>query len=113
MELACRDKNIEYMLSVIEEKKKHLNEKYMDMQRINEENELLDDVLKEYRDYYDTVQSEKQNQYNQLEMLSQYLDTIAEEEKTDKDVLQMLKEDQKMILREMSDIKKKIDNIYT
>lgn len=113
MELACRDKNIEYMLSVIEEKKKHLNEKYMDMQRINEENELLDDVLKEYRDYYDTVQSEKQNQYNQLEMLSQYLDTIAEDEKTDKDVLQMLKEDQKMILREMSDIKKKIDNIYT
>lgn len=113
MELACRDKNIEYMLSVIEEKKKHLNEKYRDMQRINEENELLDDVLKEYRDYYDTVQSEKQNQYNQLEMLSQYLDTIAEDEKTDKDVLQMLKEDQKMILREMSDIKKKIDNIYT
>ena len=46
-------------------------------------------------------------------MLSQYLDTIAEDEKTDKDVLQMLKEDQKMILREMSDIKKKIDNIYT
>lgn len=113
MELACRDKNIEYMLSVIEEKKKHLNEKYMDMQRINEENELLDDVLKEYRDYYDTVQSEKQNQYNQLEMLSQYLDTIAEDEKTNNDVLQMLKEDQKMILREMSDIKKKIDNIYT
>tara|TARA_B100000575_G_C22841145_1_gene492957 strand:- start:171 stop:512 length:342 start_codon:yes stop_codon:yes gene_type:complete len=113
MELACRDKNIDYMLSVIEEKKKHLNEKYRDMQRINEENELLDDVLKEYRDYYDTVQSEKQNQYNQLEMLSQYLDTIAEDEKTDKDVLQMLKEDQKMILREMSDIKKKIDNIYT
>ena len=113
MELACRDKNIEYMLSVMEEKKKHLNEKYRDMQRINEENELLDDVLKEYRDYYDTVQSEKQNQYNQLEMLSQYLDTIAEDEKTDKDVLQMLKEDQKMILREMSDIKKKIDNIYT
>ena len=85
----------------------------MDMQRINEENELLDDVLKEYRDYYDTVQSEKQNQYNQLEMLSQYLDTIAEDEKTNNDVLQMLKEDQKMILREMSDIKKKIDNIYT
>ena len=113
MELVCRDKNIDYMLSVIEEKKKHLNEKYRDMQRINEENELLDDVLKEYRDYYDTVQSEKQNQYNQLEMLSQYLDTIAEDEKTDKDVLQMLKEDQKMILREMSDIKKKIDNIYT
>ena len=113
MELACRDKNIEYMLSVIEEKKKHLNEKYRDMQRINEENELLDDVLKEYRDYYDTVQSEKQNQYNQLEMLSQYLDTIAEDEKTNNDVLQMLKEDQKMILREMSDIKKKIDNIYT
>ena len=111
--MACRDKNIDYMLSVIEEKKKHLNEKYRDMQRINEENELLDDVLKEYRDYYDTVQSEKQNQYNQLEMLSQYLDTIAEDEKTDKDVLQMLKEDQKMILREMSDIKKKIDNIYT
>ena len=113
MELACRDKNIDYMLSVIEEKKKHLNEKYRDMQRINEENELLDDVLKEYRDYYDTVQSEKQNQYNQLEMLSQYLDTIAEDEKTNNDVLQMLKEDQKMILREMSDIKKKIDNIYT
>ena len=35
MELACRDKNIDYMLSVIEEKKKHLNEKYRDMQRIN------------------------------------------------------------------------------
>ncbi len=113
MELACRDKNIEYMLSVIEEKKKHLNEKYRDMQRINQENELLEDVLEEYRDYYDTVQSKKQNQYNQLEMLSQYLDTIAEDEKTDKDVLQMLKEDQKMILREMRDIKKKIDNIYT
>ena len=113
MKLACRDKNIEHMLSVIEEKKNHLNEKYRDIQTVNAENELLENVLEEYRDYYNTAQSEKKNQYNELEKISQYLDTIAEDEKTDKDVLQMLKEDQKMILREMSDIKKKIDNIYT
>jgi hypothetical protein len=111
MQIACHDKNIEKMLTIISEKKKDLHEKYSQIQTSKEENIILNDILEDYKEYYDKMKNDKIMQYNGLDQLTQYLDEIALNEEIDQDMLTKLKDDQKKILQEMVIIKNKIENL--
>jgi hypothetical protein len=111
MQIACNDKNIENMLTIIAEKKKDLHEKYDQIQKSKEENIILSDILEDYKEYYDKMKDDKIRQYNVLDQLTQYLDEIALNEEMDQDMLRKLNNDQKKILEEMINIKKNIEHL--
>jgi len=111
MDLACRDKAIKDMQDIIEDKRKMLNDKYQELQIVKNENPFLETIIGDYDNYYNSKNTQKQEQYKMLNTLTDYLDNLALAEDTSDGVLNQIKQDQQHILQEMEKVKATLNKL--
>lgn len=111
MDLAKRDITIREMQREVADKKRELLSKFKELERATSENEFLEGVVDDYATYYDYVREQKSEEYEALRIISEYLDRLSLDVDVTDQLLRQTKEDQKEILREMSKIKREMDQL--
>ena len=113
MELAKRDLIINNINSEIAYKKKDLFNKVNELQVVAKENKFLEEVIKDYKRYYNYINEEKLQQYRALEMIYNYIDRISEDTDITDEILEQTKYDQQELLKEMNNIKQELDMLIS
>ena len=103
------DMRIRSIRDELKRKQLELVNKYRELRGKVKENELLVEVADDYKKYHDYITSCKQRQYNALASLTTYLDKVNRELGNTDSVLKSTTEDQRMILRELGNIKLDLD----
>ena len=111
MDLAKRDITIREMQREVADKKRELLSKFKELEKATSENEFLEGVVDDYATYYDYVRQQKSEEYEALRIISEYLDRLSLDVDVTDQLLRQTKEDQKEILREMSKIKREMDQL--
>ena len=79
MDLANRDKIIELLQSEINKTQDSVMGYLEETKKVQNENEFLESVTKDYKRYHKYIVDEKERERKQLEMLMGYLDKILQE----------------------------------
>jgi len=111
MNLALRDNSIKNISCIINERKKMLVEKYKQLKKAKEENIYIEDIVDDYKQYYNYIIEEKTKQYEAMEILKKYLDNISIDIDVTEQQLNENKEDKKRLMREMKKIKNDLDEL--
>ena len=95
----------------IAKRKSFLLEKRKNLNNIIKDNEFLKDVKNDYDKYYNSILSDRHNQYLALQKINEHIQNIITEGKlTDEDIIQAKKE-QTNILNELNVIKNNLDDL--
>ena len=86
-------------------------EKTKEIKKKEKVNHFLQDVVNDYKKYYDYIIQERQQQYNSMKTLQVYLDDLMKTEKLANYELKQAKRDQKDLLKEMDKIKEELDKL--
>uniref|UniRef100_A0A6C0I6G9 Uncharacterized protein n=1 Tax=viral metagenome TaxID=1070528 RepID=A0A6C0I6G9_9ZZZZ len=106
-----RDKRINHLETEIKKRKEFLLLKQKELEQNVNNNKYLEGVTKNYKNYYDTVVKEKQQQYDAMMLLKEYLDdTIVKDKMTDNQIRDA-KRQQREIVFEMEKITHELKKI--
>ena len=108
----CQDIVKNKLMLEINKRKEILKDEYKILQERKRENNFLEQVYDDYKNYYSLIIEEKQKQYEALKNISNYLDSLIEESKLAKDTLEELKNDKYKILGKIEEVRSEI-NDYT
>lgn len=111
MSLAQRDMYLMKINDEIKNRRQLLLDKKKELEQKEKLNEFLGTVRQEYRNYYNHIVHEKQQQYESLRLLKTYLDDLATTEKSMNNKMKNAKYDQREILQEMDNIRGELDGI--
>lgn len=99
---------IEYL---IDSKREYLINKQKELKRIAKHNEFLNEIKEDYDKYNSYIVQQKNDQIRSLELLNQYIDDLSISGNLSKHNLKDAKHEQKKILKEISSIRKGLDEI--
>lgn len=108
----CQDVVKNKLILEINKRKGILKDEYKILQERKRENNFLEQVYDDYKNYYSLIIEEKQKQYEALKNISNYLDSLIQESKVAKDTLEELKNDKYKILGKIEEVRSEI-NDYT
>ena len=111
MNLAVRDHKIFQLKSEVENRKRMLCAKQQQLKATSRENTLLNDVLADYEKYNNHIISQRNKQIAYFETLNQYIDNITNDLQMTDTKLKESKYEQREILKEISLLKKEIDDL--
>jgi predicted RND superfamily exporter protein len=111
MELAKRDLTIQMLKDEIACRKKLLLKKVKELYSVENENEFLGEVVSDYSRYKEYIIKEKQQQYEALQIILNYINTLTKDINTAEQVLSESNYQQKMIYKELSTLKREIDDL--
>jgi hypothetical protein len=111
MELAKRDLTIRLLKDEIACRKKILTNKIKEIYSVKDENEFLGEVASDYLRYRDYILKQKQEQYEALQFILDYINGITKNINTSEHILRESNYQQKMILGEISRVKREIDDL--
>jgi len=111
MDLANRDKIIELLQSEINKTQDSVMGYLEETKKVQNENEFLESVTKDYKRYHKFIVDEKERERKQLEMLMGYLDKILQEAGLSAEMANKARFQQNKILGEMDNIKGELDRI--
>ena len=111
MNLALRDHKIYQLKSEVENRKRMLCAKRQQLKATASENVLLNDVLADYEKYNNHIISQRNKQIAYFETLNQYIDNITTDLQMTDTKLKESKYEQREILKEISLLKKDIDDL--
>ena len=111
MTLAQRDMYLMKINDEIKNRRQLLLDKKKELEHKEKLNEFLGTVRQEYRNYYNHILHEKQQQYEALRLLKTYLDDLSTTEKSMNNKMRNAKYDQREILQEMDNIRVELDGI--
>lgn len=77
MNLAARDKNIDVLRQVLEERKSFLIDKTREIKQVNKENSWMLRVADDYYKYHSIIKKQKMDQAVALELISKYISEIS------------------------------------
>ena len=77
------------------------------------QDKFLEEVIKDYKRYYNYINEEKLQQYRALEMIYNYIDRISEDTDIPDEILEQTKYDQQELLKEMNNIKQELDMLIS
>ena len=109
MEIANMDIKMKLIQAELKRKQLELVNKYRELHETFKENKLLINVADDYKKYYNYITSCKERQYNALANLTTYLDTVNNELGNTDAILKSTTEDQRIILKELGNIKLDLD----
>ena len=113
IQLAKRDTYLSQIEQEIRNKKGLLIKKKKELDKKTIINEFLGEVSSDYNKYYDYILSEKQKQYNALQLLREYMNDLIKTENLVDDQLRSAKHEQRTILDEIDNVKKELDELVT
>lgn len=109
MDLAVRDRNIDILRQVLEERKQFLIDKHSEIKQVSKENKLLIDVAEDYSKYHYIIKKQKMEQCAALELISRYIsDTAGTLEQTE-EVLAESKLQQQQIQTQIQRLREDIE----
>ena len=111
MDLANRDKIIELLQSEINKTQDSVMGYLEETKKVQNENEFLESVTKDYKRYHKFIVDEKERERKQLEMLMGYLDKVLQEAGLSAEMANKARFQQNKILGEMDNIKGELDRI--
>jgi len=111
MDLANRDNIIEDLNEKINQAQDNVIDYLEDSKKVQNENEFLESVTKDYEKYHKHILNEKKRERNQLQMLTGYLDKILKEAGLSAEIANKARFQQNNILEEMDKIKSELDRI--
>ena len=111
MSLASRDLCVTRIEKQIEAKKRMLLEKQKVLNKNSQLNMLLNEINKDYQDYYNYIIKQKEEQMKALQILNQYIEELARSGNLSKHNVTDAKTEQKNILREIHIIQKKMESL--
>jgi len=109
--LVQRDMLLNKIEEQINNKKHYIIQKRNELNKKNNLNEFLENIAKDYNNFYYYILNEKQQQYKALEMLKDYLEDLMKTEGFLDNQLIIAKNDQKNIISEMKKIKNEINRL--
>ena len=111
MKIEDKDKQINILESEIKKRKELLLLKTKELEHDKTNNKHLEGVAKEYKNYYDTVIKEKQQQYDSMMLLKEYLDDLIKNDKITSRQILDAKREQREIVLEMEKITQELKKI--
>lgn len=99
---------IEYL---IDSKREYLINKQKQLKKLTKHNEFLNHIKEDYDKYNSYIYQQKRDQIKALELLNQYIDDLTLSGNLSKHNLKDAKHEQKKILKEISGIRKGLDEI--
>lgn len=96
---------------LIAKKKKFLCKKQNYLLKLSKNNEFLDNIKDDYTKYHNYIIEQKNAQIKAFQVLNEYLEDLREIGDLTTYNIEDAKEEQKKILREISNIKNDLDNI--
>jgi hypothetical protein len=111
MTVAQRDMHLMKINDEIKNRRQLLLDKKKELEQKEKLNEFLATVRQEYRNYYNYIIHEKQQQYEALKLLKTYLDDLDTTEKSMNNKMRNANYDQNQILEEMNKIRTELDGI--
>jgi len=109
--IAKNDKIVNNMMWEMYRIKKNQLKNFKKLNESKSQNELLHDVVEDYKSYYNIIKKQKQQQYNTLVKISDYINSVSQDLNKTDNILKTTNEDQKEILSEMNKIKREIDEL--
>jgi hypothetical protein len=111
MNLALRDQKIFQLKAEVENRKKMLCAKRHQLKANVSENSLLKNVLDDYEQYNKHIIEHKNKQIAMFQTLNQYIDNITTDLQLTDSKLRESKQEQREIIKEISILKKEIDDL--
>lgn len=111
MNLALRDKYIDILRQVLEERNMFLLDKQREIKQVSKENKLLIYVAEDYSKYHSILKKQKLEQCAALELLSNYISKISNTMNHTEEVLAQSKSQQQQIQMQMHRLREDIDNL--
>lgn len=105
------DEEFSNIQDLIAKKKKFLCKKQNYLLKLSKNNEFLDNIKDDYTKYHNYIIEQKNAQIKAFEVLNEYLEELTEIGDLTTYNIEDAKEEQKKILREISNIKNDLDNI--
>lgn len=99
---------IEYLIN---SKREYLINKQKQLKKVAKYNEFLNDIKEDYDKYNSYIVQQNNDQIRSLELLNQYIDDLTLSGNLSKHNLKDAKHEQKKILKEISSIRKGLDEI--
>ena len=93
------------------EKNKMLINKLIQINKMKKINEYLEDVVKYYQNEYDILINNYKNKYNCLNVLLKHLNKLEKNKKITKSIKKELKEEKKILIGEIIDVKNILDQL--
>ena len=93
------------------EKNKMLINKLIQINKMKKINEYLEDVVKYYQNEYDILINNYKNKYNCLNVLLKHLNKLEKNKKITKSLKKELKEEKKILMGEIIDVKNILDQL--
>ena len=106
-----RDNQFIQLQDLIDAKKKLLLDKQKKLRFISKQNRFLEAVKSDYTKYYNYISEQKRDQIRALNVLDEYIKDLTLSGKLTKHNIEDAKEEQAKILREVSSIKKGLDDL--
>ena len=106
----CQDIVKNKLMLEINKRKEILKDEYKILQEKKRENNFLEQVYDDYKNYYSLIIQEKQKQYEALKNISNYLDSLIQETQLTKDTLEELRNDKYKILGKIEKVRSEIND---
>ena len=106
----CQDIVKNKLILEINKRKEILKDEYKILQERKRENNFLEKVYDDYKNYYSLIIEEKQKQYEALKNISNYLDSLIQESELTKNTLEELRNDKYKILGKIEQVRSEIND---
>ena len=111
MYLGDRDKQILIIQAALKDNQDHMVNKLLQLEEAQKGNHLLRTVYDDYKHYYDHIIKQKQYQHQSMEGLVNYLEKMMLEAGLTDNMLKRANYEQKNILKELSELRKNLNDI--
>ena len=111
MEIARQDIEAHIMRQELFAIRASLRNNYKNIKRVSSENAFLEDVLTDYKTYYDYIKKQKEEQYDALRTLTSYIENMSQELNTTEYLLRETQRDQNDIIKEMTNVKRELQDL--
>lgn len=108
MKLYEKDIKIQNLKNVIDNRNKLLRKNYKYINDCVKINPYLNNIIKDYKNYYTNIKAQKQKQLEHLNMLFDYINKTSQNNNLPK---YEIEQDKKNVLKEIKKIKKEIDHL--
>lgn len=109
--LVKKDEQFLHLQDLIDVKRRMLLEKQKKFRFITKQNQFLDAVKSDYAKYYGYISQQKKEQIEALNVLNNYIRDLTVSGQLSKHNIDDAKFEQEMIMKEVNQIKKGLDNI--
>jgi len=111
MDIAARDDMINVLQKELQDRKKIVDERYVNIQKVKQNNEFLEKVAGDYYNHYEAIKKIKNEQMRSMKIIIEYLDHLIRETEMTEESLNYAKNQQGNLINELDTLNDEIDNI--